>query len=102
MVSRRKFSSDFKSRVALEALREESTLSELSKKYNIHPNQISHWKKQAIEGLKDTFSSSYDRDKVNHEDEVKELHAKIGQLTVERDFLVSASKRLGIGGGKKW
>ena len=102
MVSRRKFSSDFKSRVALEALREESTLSELSKKYNIHPNQISHWKKQAIEGFNDIFSSSHDKDMVNHEDEVKELHAKIGQLTVERDFLASASKRLGIGGGKKW
>jgi len=50
MVSRRKFSSDFKARVSLEALREESTLAELSKKYNIHPNQISNWKQQAIEG----------------------------------------------------
>jgi len=102
MVSRRRFSSDFKSRVALEALREESTLSDLSKKYNIHPNQISQWKKQAIDGLKDTFSSGHNKYKNNHEEEVKELHAKIGQLTVERDFLVSASKRLGIGGGKKW
>jgi transposase len=102
MVSRRKFSSDFKARVSLEALREESTLAELSKKYNIHPNQISNWKQQAIEGLKSIFSSGHENVAIKHEDEVKELHAKIGQLTVERDFLVSASKVLGVGGGKKW
>lgn len=102
MVSRRKFSSEFKARVALEALREELTLSELAKKYNIHPNQISTWKKQAIEGLSATFSGKSEDRSSDRETEIKDLHAKIGELTVERDFLARASRRLGIGGAKKW
>lgn len=102
MVSRRKFSADFKARVALEALREDMTLAELSKKHNVHPNQISKWKKQAVENMSGMFERGADKRTENHEAEIKELHAKIGQLTVERDFLVSASRRLGIGGVKKW
>lgn len=101
MVSRRRFSGDFKARVALEALREEMSLAELAKKFDVHPNQISKWKKQAVEGMAGTFERPSER-RDDHEDAVRELHAKIGELTVERDFLARASRRLGLGGGKKW
>jgi len=93
MASRRKFTAEFKSKVALEALREESTLPELAAKYGIHPNMIRTWKKQAIEGMTATFSGKGDKQAVSKETEIKELHAKIGQLIVERDFLSKAFKR---------
>jgi transposase len=54
---RTRYSAEFKSKVALEALREEQTLSELSSKYNVHPNQISKWKKEAIEGMASIFAN---------------------------------------------
>lgn len=87
---RTRYSAEFKSKVALEALREELTLSELSVKYNVHPNQISKWKKEAIEGMTTIFSSKPNKADVRSEAEIKDLHAKIGQLTVERDFLQRA------------
>lgn len=85
MVSRRKFSPTFKARVALDALREEQTLAELAQKYKVHPNQISQWKKQAIENMATSFERGVDKRTGDHEAELKELHAKIGQLTVERE-----------------
>ena len=91
---RRNFSPEFKARVALEALSSEQTLSELSSKYGVHPNQISTWKKQAVDGLADVFSSKGRQAKeTSHQSEIKELHAKIGELTVERDFLAKAFGR---------
>ncbi|GGF76581.1 transposase [Terasakiella brassicae] len=93
MAKRRNHSADFKAKVALEALREELTLPELAKKYDVHPNQISTWKKKALANMADIFSSKQEKQKDNHEAEVKELHAKIGELTVEVDFLDRAFKR---------
>jgi len=90
---RRNFSPEFKTKVALEALREELTMTELSKKYEVHPNMISKWKKQAIDNMQGIFSGKQDMFDNNHEDEIKNLHAKIGQLTVEKDFL---KKGLGL------
>ena len=87
---RRKFTAEFKARVALEALSGEQTLSELASKYGVHPNQISQWKKQAREGVVATFSGKAQNDQQSHETQIKELHAKIGQLTVEKDFLQQA------------
>lgn len=87
---RTRYSSEFKSKVALEALREEQTLSELSAKYDVHPNQISKWKKEAIEGMAAIFANKPSKSEERSEAEIKELHAKIGQLTVERDFLQRA------------
>ena len=86
MRRRRRFSGDLKAKVALEALRGDRTLQEIASKHQVHPNQVSTWKRQAIEGLGEVFSNGVDRRRRDHESEVRELHAKIGELTVERDF----------------
>ncbi len=98
MRRRRRFSGDLKAKVALEALRgdrtlQDRTLQEIASKHQVHPNQVSTWKRQAIEGLGEVFSNGVDRRRRDHESEVGELHAKIGELTVERDFLSTGSGR---------
>ncbi len=93
MTTRRRFTADFKSRVALEALRGDKTIQEIAAKRKVHPNQVSTWKRQAMDGLSAVFSNGADKSRVDHEDEVHDLHAKIGQLTVERDFLARGLKR---------
>jgi transposase len=76
-----------------EALKEEVTIAEIAARFSIHPNQVSEWKKQALEGLADIFEGKAGRNDAAHEAQIKELHAKIGQLTVERDFLGKAFGR---------
>lgn len=93
MRTRRRFTGDFKARVALEALRGDKTVQEIASKHQVHPNQVSAWKRQAIDGLSEVFSNGADRERQDRESEVHELHAKIGQLTVERDFLAGGLKR---------
>jgi transposase len=93
MTTRRRFTAEFKSRVALEALRCDKTIQEIASKHKVHPNQVSLWKRQAMEGLSAVFSNGADKSRVDHEDEIHDLHAKIGQLTVERDFLAKGLKR---------
>lgn len=83
---RRNHSASFKAKVALSALKEEKTLIELAEQYDVHPNQIQDWKRCLREQAENIFGSRH-RDKKDKEAEVKELHAKIGQLTMERDFL---------------
>ena len=90
---RRRFSADFKAKVALEALKGEQTLSELATRFDLHPNMIAQWKRQATEGMAEVFSSKGSKRKEVGEAQIKELHAKIGQLTIERDFLAKASGR---------
>ena len=93
MTTRRRFTADFKAKVAMEAMRGELTVSELARKHGVHPNLIAGWKRQAIEGMATVFDGKAgERDQVR-ELEVRELHAKIGQLVVERDFLAKASGR---------
>jgi len=84
---RRNYSADFKARVALEALSGAHTLAELASKHGVHPNMIAQWKRKAQEGLPELFAKKQDRSDASREAEVKELHAKIGQLTIENDFL---------------
>ena len=91
---RRKFSAEFKAKVALEALSGESTLAELASKYNIHPNLVSQWKSQAKEGLVSIFADKKKNNPAATEAKLKELHAKIGQLTVENDFLHRAFAKI--------
>jgi len=93
MTTRRRFTSDFKAQVALEALRSDKTIQEISAKHKVHPNQVSTWKRQAMDGLGAVFSNGADRAGRDHAAEVRDLHAKIGELTVERDFLARGLKR---------
>ena len=85
--SRRKFSSEFKAKVVLEALRERQTLEELSRRYEVHPSQITQWKKEAVAKLSVVFGSSTDDSSVQREDLTEKLFSQIGQLKVENDFL---------------
>jgi transposase len=91
--TRKRYSSDFKAKVALEAIRGEMTLSELGAKHGIHPTVIGGWKRQATEGLVGLFDAGEPTAKTVSEADVEKLHAKIGQLLVERDFLAKASGR---------
>jgi len=90
---RKRYSADFKAKVALEAIKAEQTINELGSRYGLHPNLITNWKRQAIENLAETFSTKAERTRTNDDPQIKELHAKIGQLTVERDFLAKAFGR---------
>ena len=90
---RRRCSADFKAKVALEALKGEQTLAELATRFDLHPNMIAQWKRQATEGMVEVFSSKTARRDEVGEAQIKDLHAKIGQLTIERDFLAKASGR---------
>ena len=102
MKKRKNHSADFKARVALEAIREEMTLAELSKKYSVHANQISTWKRAAIQNMASTFTRRGSDPVPVNSAEIDKLHSKIGQLVVERDFLADASVQLLGTRGKKW
>jgi transposase len=87
MAKRRQFSADFKAKVALEALRGELTVAQIATKYDVHPNMIAGWKRRLTEEAAGLFARGRsDQDKAS-EAQLKELHAKIGQLTIEADFL---------------
>ena len=91
---RRRFSAEFKAKVALEAIRGEQTINELASRYELHPNMITNWKRQAIDNMAAAFSGGPERSNQADDAQIKELHAKIGQLTVERDFLAKAFGRV--------
>jgi len=93
MTTRRRFTPDFKAKVALEALRGDRTIQEIAARHKVHPNQVSTWKRQAMDGLGDVFSNGSEHTRRDRESEVHDLHAKIGQLTVKRDFLAKGLKR---------
>ena len=92
MTTRRRFSDKLKATVALEALRGDRTVQQIAAKHRLHPTQVTSWKRQAIEGLTGVFSDKVKKAE-NNEAEVKELHAKIGKLAVENDFLSQGLKR---------
>ena len=84
---KRKLSGKFKSKVALEAIKGEKTVNQLSKEYEVHPNQISQWKKQLIEGLPDLFSKRKEKREEDVQKERDHLYQQIGQLKIEVDWL---------------
>jgi transposase len=92
-VTRKRHSADFKARVALEAIRGEQTLAEIGAKHGVHLTMVAAWKKAAIEGMTATFSSKTATAGTSGDAELARLHAKIGQLIMERDFLSKASGR---------
>ena len=92
---RTRYSAEFKAKVALEALRGELTTAQLAAKHGIHQTMVGEWKRQAMEGLAAVFSGKSGAQEAAKSAavEVEKLHAKIGQLLVERDFLAKASGR---------
>jgi len=95
---RRNHSPAFKSKVALAAIKGEQTLTELSQKFDVHPNQITQWKSQLLDQASSVFESSASKEPSV---DVKTLHAKIGQLTLENDFLEGALTKAGLLSAKK-
>lgn len=92
---RKRHDGAFKAKVALEAVKGEKTISQLSSEYGVHPNQIGQWKKRLLEGLPDIFFSKRDKAVRDGDELVAELYRQIGQLKVELDWLKKKSKVLG-------
>lgn len=90
-MQRKRHSADFKARVALEAIKENKTLNELAKEYEVHQVQISKWKKQLLEALPDAFSSRRAKSEGDEEALKATLYQQIGQLKVELDWLKKKS-----------
>jgi len=90
---RRRFSAGFKKRVALEALRGKDTVRQIAARHQVHPNQVGAWKRKAVEGLDEVFAGGRSKARTDSEETIRALHAKIGELTVERDFFLRALDR---------
>jgi transposase len=90
---RKRYSADFKAKVALEALKGDLTLAQLATKHGLHQAMISTWRRQAVDGMASVFSGKAEASDTSSQADIEKLHAKIGQLVVERDFLVKVSGR---------
>jgi transposase len=95
---RRNHAPAFKAKVALAALKGDKTLAELAQQFDVHPNQITQWKAQLLERALELFATPAERQAAP---DVKALHAKIGQLAMENDFLAGALGRLPDASGKR-
>ena len=87
------YTTEYKTKVVLEILREEMTIGQIASKHEIHPTQLHRWKKTVVEGLPELLSDNRKRDNLikEHEDEVKELYAQIGELTSKMNWLKKKS-----------
>lgn len=98
---RRNHSPEFKAKVALAAIRGERTLVELSQQFDVHANQIKQWKDLLLEGASGVFGADAKTEPAAAVVDVKTLHAKIGELTLENDFLAGALNKAGLLSAKK-
>lgn len=94
----KQYSAEEKARIALEAIKGEITMAQISSKYGVHSTQISNWKKQALEHLVLGFKSKVKPDDPGSQELIKQLYEQIGQLSVERDWLKKKSTLFGFGG----
>lgn len=99
--TRRKFSAGFKAKVALEAIKNQKTLTELSQQYEVNSVTISKWKAEFLENMAVVFEHGQEKKSTQGSPELEDLYAQIGQLKVENDFLKKSARRLGIS-DKDW
>ena len=99
--ARRTHNPVFKAKVALAAIKGEKTLAELAQQYDVHPNQITAWKAQLADGAAGVFGSGTAGAEAAPAVDVKVLHAKIGELTLENDFLAGALSKAGLLSAKR-
>ena len=92
---RKRYDGSFKARVALEAIRGERTVAEIAAVYGVHPNQISKWKKQALDELPKIFSGRYEKKEMQGKELVDQLYQQIGKLKVELDWLKKKAGLIG-------
>ena len=98
---RRNHTAVFKSKVSLAAVRGEQTLGELAQQFDVHPNQIKQWRDQLLAGACDIFGGEKKSSSTDTPIDVKTLHAKIGELTLENDFLEGALTKAGLLSAKR-
>ena len=98
---RRNHTPAFKAKVALTAIKGDRTLAQLAEQFDVHPNQITTWKAQLQEGAADVFGSGDGNRTAQPAVDVKSLHAKIGELTLENDFLEGALTKAGLLSAKR-
>jgi transposase-like protein len=99
--TRRNHTPAFKAKVALAAIKGDRTLAQLSEQFDVHPNQITTWKDQLQQGAVDVFASGSSGKPATPEVDIKSLHAKIGELTLENDFLEDALNKAGLLSAKR-
>ena len=99
--TRRTHAPAFKAKVALAAIKGEKTLTELAQQYDVHPNQITAWKSQLAEAACGIFGGGVTAPEAAPAVDIKTLHAKIGELTLENDFLSGALSKAGLLSAKR-
>ena len=97
---RKNYPANFKKQVVVAVFKEDCTMAELSSRFGVSTAVIQRWKKEALASIENGFLGKIEKKAYESDTHIKDLHAKIGELTVERDFLVDASNRLGLGGEK--
>ena len=98
---RRNHTPAFKAKVALAAVKGDKTLAELAQHFDIHPNQITQWKAQLLDGAAGVFGSQARGERAGPAADLTVLHAKIGELTLENDFLAGALGKAGLPSAKR-